>query len=131
MGCYEKFILKKDSGECMIYNMTLKSEPFQMIKNGSKTIELRLNDDKRSKIKTGDTIVFKLKEDCHQTLQVKVIHIYRFDSFDALYQSLPLEQCGYTSLTIKDAKASDMLAYYTLEKQKTYGVLGIEIKRMI
>ena len=42
----------------MIHRMNLDSNPFEMIKNGTKTIELRLNDDKRRKIKVGDYIIF-------------------------------------------------------------------------
>ena len=43
----------------MKHNMRLNHDPFVLIEKGSKTIELRLNDEKRSKIKVGDTIVFE------------------------------------------------------------------------
>ena len=39
-------------------NMKLNKEPFEKIKSGEKTIELRLYDEKRRKIKAGDTICF-------------------------------------------------------------------------
>lgn len=42
----------------MIINMKLNNSPFNKIKNGSKTIELRLNDEKRSKLKVNDFIEF-------------------------------------------------------------------------
>ena len=42
----------------MTHNMQLKPEPFAMIKDGTKTIELRLYDEKRRNIKVGDRIVF-------------------------------------------------------------------------
>ena len=38
--------------------MKLKNEPFVSIKNGLKTIEMRLFDEKRKQIKVGDTIEF-------------------------------------------------------------------------
>ena len=38
--------------------MNLHKAPFQMIKSGAKTIELRLYDEKRKKIKAGDIIEF-------------------------------------------------------------------------
>lgn len=44
----------------MIHYMKLYNEPFQMIKKGEKTIELRLNDEKRRKLKKGDTIYLKI-----------------------------------------------------------------------
>lgn len=42
----------------MIREMNLHNEPFNLIKQGTKTIELRLYDEKRQQIKVGDTIVF-------------------------------------------------------------------------
>lgn len=38
--------------------MRLHNSPFKLIKNGTKTIELRLNDEKRKLIKVGDIIRF-------------------------------------------------------------------------
>lgn len=42
----------------MIYKMNLYDESFQAIKNKTKTIEMRLNDEKRSIINIGDNIIF-------------------------------------------------------------------------
>ena len=42
----------------MIYKMKLYSDSFEKIKFGSKTIEMRLNDEKRKAIKIGDFIEF-------------------------------------------------------------------------
>ena len=44
-----------------------------------------------------------------------------------LYQALPLLECGYTSNNVETASPKDMEAYYSLEQQAQYGVLGIEI----
>ena len=41
-----------------VHRMNLQSGPYEMIKSGRKTIELRLWDEKRRKIKAGDEIVF-------------------------------------------------------------------------
>ena len=40
------------------HEMKLHASPFEMIKSGAKNIELRLFDEKRQKIKTGDDIIF-------------------------------------------------------------------------
>ena len=42
----------------MTHSMQLTPSPFQMIKEGTKTIELRLFDEKRRKIQIGDIIEF-------------------------------------------------------------------------
>ena len=42
----------------MLHKMKLKESPFERIKNGTKTIEFRLYDEKRKQIKIGDKIEF-------------------------------------------------------------------------
>ena len=49
------------------------------------------------------------------------------DSFAALYNSLPLLECGYTEQNIDRACPDDMNVYYPEEKQQQYGVVGIRI----
>lgn len=114
----------------MIHRMNLHDAPFQLIENKTKTIELRLCDEKRSKIKVGDIIEFTNASNPSQKLETKVTNIHFFDSFEALYQALPLKRCGYAAEEVKCAKASDMLKYYPKEMQESYGVLGIELQRI-
>ena len=110
----------------MKHYMKLHPGPFEMIASGKKTIELRLLDEKRKLISIGDTLVFQNTEhDDTLTCIVKNLHVYA--SFEELYASLPLEKCGYLPEEIETASAKDMDAYYSPEKQKLYGVVGIEI----
>ena len=111
----------------MKQKMNLCPEPFEMIRTGQKTIELRLNDEKRQKIQIGDTIEFSQTE-TREKLTAKVIGLHRYNSFAELYNELPLLKCGYTEADISKAKPEDMDIYYTPEQQSKYGVLGIEIK---
>ena len=106
--------------------MKLNPAPFERIKSGQKTIELRLYDEKRQLVNIGDEIVFT-NTITGETLQTKVLKLHRFDSFADLYKSLPLLKCGYTSENVADAKSENMEKYYSVEAQKRYGVLGIEI----
>ncbi len=109
-----------------MHNMKLHAAPFEKIKSGQKTIELRLFDEKRQKIKIGDIIVFT-NNATGETLRATVIKLHRFDSFAGLYRTLPLLQCGYTQEDIDTATPEDMNLYYSPEEQKKYGVVGIEI----
>lgn len=109
--------------------MQLRPAPLRKIKEGKKTIELRLYDEKRKDISIGDIIKFINTDDTDEVITVCVKNLYVFDSFAELYKKLPLLQCGYTENTVTDAKPSDMEKYYSIEEQKKYGVLGIEISR--
>ena len=110
----------------MIHNMKLNPAPFEMIKSGQKTIELRLFDEKRQIINVGDEIIFT-NTVTGEKLNTVVVKLHRFDTFDELYQSMPLLQCGYTRDNIDKATHTDMEQYYSVEEQKKYGVLGIEL----
>ena len=109
----------------MNYNMNLNDRPFEMIKSGAKTIELRLYDEKRHKIKVGDTICFNSKTD-KLTSTVKELRTFR--NFEELYVALPLDKCGYTTDELATASPDDMLEYYTKDQIEKYGVVGIEIE---
>ena len=113
----------------MTHNMQLQPVPFEMIRNGTKTIELRLYDEKRRKIQIGDTIVFVHAGNRAETLRVNVIDLFVFDSFAKLYDALPLLECGYTKDDIDTASPEDMDLYYSREEQQKYGVVGIKIRK--
>lgn len=110
----------------MLHHMKLQSEPFHKIKNGRKTIELRLNDEKRQKVRVGDFIEFSQMDAPLQRLTVRVIALHHFNSFAELYAALPKEKLGYASDETPDH--DDMHAYYPCDEQEKYGVLGIELR---
>lgn len=110
----------------MLHTMKLKQEPFEKIMNGSKTIELRLYDEKRQQVQIGDFIEFSLMENPREKIQTRVIALHRFSSFQELYASLPKEKLGYKSDEIPEHNHMD--AYYSREEQEKYGVIGIEIR---
>jgi len=106
--------------------MKLHPLPFSQIECGNKTIELRLYDEKRQKIKIGDTILFTNTEDTQKTLTVRVTALHPFPSFQALYAALPLTKCGYTADTVEKANYRDMQNYYSIQEEAMLGVVGIE-----
>ena len=112
----------------MVHYLNLNPGPFELIKNGIKTIELRLYDERRQGIAIGDTLVFTHTEDATSKLTCRVKELYLFESFAKLYKSLPLEKCGYLPHEIANASPNDMNVYYSPEKQAMYGVVGIEIE---
>ena len=109
----------------MRHEMKLNNTPFASIKNKTKTIELRLNDDKRQKINVGDEIEF-INNVTSEKLLVDVVNLHRFDSFSELYKHFDKILLGYDES--EQSVARDMEEYYSKDEQKEYGVLGIEIK---
>lgn len=107
--------------------MKLQNDPFNKIKEGSKTVELRLNDDKRRLLKVDDVILFTNLSTLEK-MNVVIKGLYYFNSFEELYKFFSKEEMGYN----KEDKASykDMLEYYSIEDEKKYGVVGIKIKKL-
>nr|WP_136286655.1 ASCH domain-containing protein [Streptococcus pyogenes] len=101
----------------MTHKMVLSPKPFEMIASGTKTIELRLNDEKRQKVQVDDAIVFVRTDDSSQMLWTKVVELHYFDDFVQLYQSLPLDNCGYRKEELEMARPEDMERYYSQEQQ--------------
>lgn len=105
----------------MLHKMRLKESPFERIKNGTKTIEFRLYDEKRSKIKIGDQIEFSKLPDLQETILVDVLDLYRDSTFETLFKKL-----FHDKEEIK-RKTSSMYQYYSPDEEKQYGVVGIKI----
>lgn len=122
------FIQKVGENCTMIHYMKLKPEPFDQIACGNKTFELRLNDEKRQLLKVGDQIVFANTTDPSLKIVTQILNIYHFADFADLYKELPLDKCGYLPEELENASPVDMTAYYGIEAQEKYGVLGIEIR---
>ena len=109
----------------MTFEMNLHPEPFELIKNGHKDIEMRLYDDRRKDIKIGDTIVFTNNQTL-ETLEVEVINLYQFPSFVELYNSFDKTRLGYREDEIANPK--DMEKYYSPDRILRYGVIAIQIR---
>ena len=114
----------------MKHKMRLNDEPFYKIKDGTKTIEMRLFDEKRKAINLGDEIEFSRQKNESEKIKTKVIALHRFNSFKDLYENLDIIKCGYSESEKEKVSYTDMEEYYPKEKQEQYGVVGIEIERI-
>lgn len=112
----------------MVHEMLLAPKPFEMMKSGQKTIELRLYDEKRKHIQIGDRIHFYCTENQAKVLKTEVLDIHIFDNFTQLYRELDLLSCGYTKSNVGEAKPEDMEVYYSREQLEQYGAVGIELR---
>lgn len=108
-----------------MHNMNLNNGPFNRIKMGQKTIELRLNDEKRQLLKENDLIEFTNRETL-DVIMVEVVRLYKYSNFEELYKHFNKIAMGYDKEDIANPK--DMEKYYSKEEQDKYGVIGIEIR---
>lgn len=128
-GFYSKFdgsVTFRDRQYTLTVNLqrlNLDTAPYNKIACGQKTVELRLNDEKRRNFSVGDFVALSCGEN---TIVAKITDIRRYKNFAELYAAEDMTKCGYDNA--QTASWEDMTAYYPIEKQKKYGALAIEIQ---
>ncbi|MDE5855694.1 MAG: DUF3850 domain-containing protein, partial [Anaeroplasmataceae bacterium] len=105
----------------MKHKMNLWPDSFQAMEEGWKTIEMRLNDEKRNQIHKGDIIVFQNTES-KENLECVVLDIKAYSSFKELYAANDKLSIGYKEE--ESASFEDMYAYYSKENIQAYGALA-------
>ena len=111
----------------MQHEMKLQPEYFNFILNGTKRIEIRLNDEKRQLIKLGDTIKFMKEPELEEFFDAKVVGLLRYNSFEDMFKDFDISVLSDKSMT-KEELINVLEQFYTKEKQQEYGVLGIRIE---
>lgn len=120
------FIIALFINRKIVHEMNLEGKYFDYIKNGTKRVEIRLNDEKRKKINIRDSIIFHKLLD-NDSIRVLVTNLTYFDSFDSLieyYEKKTLADVKEDKDALKDA----LYKFYTKKEEVKYGVLGIEFK---
>ena len=106
--------------------MHLNNEPFQLMKNEVKTIEIRLNDEKRQEIKSGDYIVFQNLMN-EETLTVQVKEIVVFSSFQSLLNQYTNEEVVAKADDQLSQKLAAIYQIYSQTDELNYGALAIKV----
>ena len=104
--------------------MGLFKEHLNNIKSGNKVIEVRLNDEKRRKIKIGDTIRFIQVPDEAEEIRTEVEELTTFPTFKNMYENISAAEMGSKGDSI-DQMVEDTYEIYTPEQERTYGTLAI------
>lgn len=111
----------------MKHKMKLRSQPFNMIRSGQKTFELRLYDEKRQRVQVNDEIEFSCLDGNETPFVVRVIALHLFKNFGELYATLPLLECSYTKETIDTASPEDMNQYIASKSRRDMGLLELRL----
>ena len=110
----------------MRHDMDLYPASFRRIKEKHKTVEMRLNDEKRQKIQVNDLVFFHNAENEYDVLRCKVIGLQKFKDFFELYSHYDPFSLGYLKGDI--VSPEDMYVYYSKERIEQYGALAMEIE---
>lgn len=112
----------------MIHIMKLQPQYFNYIKSGTKEYEIRLNDEKRRNIKKNDFIEFQKEPLLEEKIIVKVDDMISYDNFYELLNDIDIKLLADSSIK-KEELNSDLEKFYSIDKQKEYGVVAIKLKK--
>ncbi len=111
----------------MKYIMKLNPKYFEYMKNGTKRVEIRLNDEKRKDLKIGDEIIFQKEPELKEELYTQIVSLNIKRNFKELIEELDVSE--YSDKSESEGKfLNDLYKFYTKEQEEKYGVVGIQIK---
>ena len=102
----------------------LDEDIFNVVKSGTKTIEVRLYDEKRKSIKIGDKLTFLKRPLDDETIDVLVTKLEVFDSFNSLVDKYDMKDI-YLEGCSREDYLKLMERFYSKEDELKYGVLAI------
>lgn len=105
--------------------MKLNDQSFDMVKDGSKTLEIRINDEKRQKLQIGDQITFTNNG---RQINTKVTGLFIYDSFVELLKSLNAVDAGWSADDTLEKMITDLRLIYSKEEEQKFGVVGISLE---
>ena len=109
-------------------NHTLNLAPiyFDLIKSGEKTLEGRLNDEKRKNFDIGDKITFYKEPEKQETIKAIILDKYLFNNFDEMAETLDKKLLGFENKS-KQEMVEIYRNIYSSEEENNYGVVIFKI----
>ena len=105
----------------------LDPDVFEVVKNGSKNIEVRVNDEKRRRLKVGDGFTFLKRPEETESLKAIVTSLDYYDNFEELVKHYEIKNLYLDSYT-KEEFLKLLERFYSIEEQKEFGVVAIGFK---
>lgn len=108
---------------------TLRLNPiyFNLIKMGKKTLEGRLNDEKRQNFHIGDVITFYKEPERVETIKAIILDKYLFKNFEEMSKNLDKNALGFEDST-KEQMVNVYRTIYSHDDENKYGVVIFKIK---
>ena len=107
------------------FSMSLRPEYYEMVRSGEKDIELRLYDEKRRRMRNGDTVLIYNAQNHNDYIRAKIVRLHIAKSFADLATKISMPRTGFASL---NALMSAIEKFYDTEMESKYGIVGIELE---
>ena len=107
----------------------LNSDIFDVVDNGIKCVEGRVNDEKRRKLHIGDKLIFLRRPDEIDRIEAIVEDLVYYDNFEEMIKDYSMEEIylgGYN----KEYYLELIKRFYSEEEISKYGVVAIKFKKL-
>ena len=105
----------------------LDADIFEKVKQGTKNVEVRVNDEKRRKLKVGDKITFLKRPDEIDSIDAVVEDLIYYKDFKDLVEDYNIEELYTKGYSKKDFLAL-LKRFYSDEEINEYGTVAIRFK---
>ena len=112
------------------HTMKLQPKYYNFIINGTKRIEIRLNDEKRKLIKVGDIIEFQKEPELQESFKVKVTDLIKYNTLEEMFNDFDISILA-SKETLKEELLTTLEKFYPKEKQQEYGILCVKFEVII
>lgn len=109
------------------HTLNLNPVYFDLIKKGEKTLEGRLNDEKRKDFNVGDKITFCKEPERQESMTAIILDKYLFKSFDEMAENLDKSKLGFADKT-NQQMIDTYRTFYTRNDEQKYGVVVFKVK---
>ena len=106
----------------------LHKEVFDIVKDGIKDVEVRLNDEKRRQLKVGDKLIFISRGNYTDQITAIVKKLVYFKDFVEVTKAYEMKRI-YLEDTSLDEYLELMSKFYSRKEQEKYGVVAIEFEK--
>jgi ASC-1-like (ASCH) protein/adenylate kinase family enzyme len=110
------------------HRMHLDDAPFEKMRSGEKTVEVRVYDEKRMRVRVGDTIVFSRRSDDAQKVSAEVVGLSTFGSFRELLSAFEKCKFGHDPALSLEDQVRAMREHYTEAEERENGVVAMHLR---
>ena len=107
----------------------LDEDIFEVVRSQTKNVEVRVNDEKRRKLKIGDKIVFLKRPEEKEKIEAIIENLTYYTDFNELVKDYTIEEIyieGYT----KEEFLNLLKRFYSDEEINKYGTVAIKFKKI-
>lgn len=112
----------------MNHIMRLNRVYFNLVIQGKKRAEIRLNDSKRKLLSIGDTITFLNRDNENESIIVTVDDINVYSSFRKVFLDTPSSILGWYNPSINDM-LKNMYEIYDIQDEIQFGIIKIDFHK--